>query len=95
MFQKVPILTFQADSRVILKTPTEQQKFVEKDFIENYTEWLSPVYSEQDWSKAQELKIRELLNERAEMAEVCQSAKCLECPQFLKHVSTSSWKFYC
>lgn len=76
----------------MLKTPTEQRKFAEKDFIENYTDWLSPNYNEQDWSKAQELKIRELLNERAEMARICETAKSLDCPHFLKHVSMPPWK---
>lgn len=72
----------------MLKLPTEQRKFAEKDFTENYADWSSPAYNEQDWSKAQELKIRELLNERNKMASICQNAKSLECPQFLKHVSS-------
>lgn len=72
----------------MLKTATEQKKFAEKDFIENYADWVSPAYNEQDWSKAQELKIRELLSERSKVAAICQNAKCLECPHFLKHVSS-------
>lgn len=49
--------------------------------------WTSKVYNEQDWTKVNELSIRELLAERSKMADIAQNAKCLECPDFLKHVS--------
>lgn len=53
----------------------------------DYAVWTSTVYNEQDWTKVNELSIRELLVERSKMADITQNAKCLECPDFLKHVS--------
>lgn len=75
---------------MILKSEIEQKKFAEKDFIEHYSDWSSTVYDEIDWSKVQELRIRELLHDKAKIAAVCQSVSCLSCPQFLKHVSALS-----
>jgi len=74
--------------QTILRTATEQKKFAEQDFVQKYTSWTSPAYDEQDWSKVQEMRTRELLNERAKVASLCETSKCLECPSFLKHVST-------
>ncbi|KAK5944440.1 Antiviral helicase ski2 [Knufia obscura] len=68
-----------------MKIAKEQKRFAEQDFIQNYASWTSSAYDEQDWSKVQEMRTRELLNERAEVASQCQTAKCLECPSFLKH----------
>ncbi|KAK5084055.1 Antiviral helicase ski2 [Exophiala xenobiotica] len=72
-------------SQTILRTAAEQTKFAERDFVEKYADWTSSSYEEQDWSKVQEMRTRELLNERAEVASICQTVKCLECPNFLKH----------
>lgn len=84
--QRYRYLPFQVDVRVILKTEVEQKKFAERDFLDHYDNWSSAAYDEVDWSKVQELRVRELLNEKARVAAICQSARCLKCPQFLKHV---------
>ncbi|KAK5086363.1 Antiviral helicase ski2 [Lithohypha guttulata] len=68
-----------------IKIPKESRKWVENDFIENYSDWQTAVYDEQDWSKVQELRVRELLNERAQVEAACQGVQCLSCPDFLKH----------
>ena len=91
-FMKIPKGTYYLQTQIpttVLKSPVEQQKFAEKDFISTYSSWTSSVYDEQDWSKVLELRVRELLSERDEVASRCQKAKCLTCPSFLKHVSTS------
>lgn len=54
-----------------------------------YNNWDYSVYDEQDWSKLQNMDIRELLGERTKLANACQAAKCLSCPDFLKHVGLS------
>lgn len=65
----------------------EQKKFAEKDFVEQYSDWTSAVYNEVDWSKVQELQVREILGHRTVVTQLCQTAECLSCPNFLKHVS--------
>lgn len=66
---------------------TEQKKFAEKDFVEQYSDWTSAVYNEVDWSKVQELQVRETLGHRTAVTQLCQTGVCLSCPNFLKHVS--------
>lgn len=72
-----------------LRVIAEQKRFAEKDFVENYSNWSSSAYNEQDWSKVQDLRVRELLTERAKVAAICETSKCLSCPHFLKHVSAT------
>ena len=75
----------QVDLRPLLNSHTEQQKFVENDFVRVYSLWVTSTWDEQDWSKVNELSVRELLAERKKFAAIFQSAKCLSCPNFLKH----------
>lgn len=71
----------------VLKSVTGYKKWAEHEFLDTYADWQSDVYNEQDWSKVLELRVRELLNERVQIESACQSAKCLRCRDFLKHVS--------
>jgi antiviral helicase SKI2 len=70
---------------LLLNSHAEQQKFVENEFLTVYSSWISTAWDEQDWNKVHELSIRELLVERERAATMFQSAKCLSCPNFLKH----------
>lgn len=72
----------------LLKVDAEQRKFAETDFIRYYSDWSFSAWDEQDWAKVMELSVRETMIHRQKMANICQSAKCLSCPDFLKHVST-------
>lgn len=65
---------------------TEQERFIENEFLKDYSDWTSRAYDEQEWTKVTELSVRELLALRAKAAESAQNAKCLDCPDFLKHV---------
>ncbi|KAJ9605383.1 Antiviral helicase ski2 [Cladophialophora chaetospira] len=73
------------DLRPLLSSHTEQQKFVEDEFVHVYSSWVSTAWDEQDWSRVNELSVRELLAERKKFATIFQNAKCLSCPNFLKH----------
>ena len=79
------LTTVQVDLRALLNSDAEQQKFVEGDFITYYSSWGNPAWIEQDWEKVHELSIRELLGQRKKFANVFEQAKCLSCPNFLKH----------
>jgi antiviral helicase SKI2 len=73
--------------RTILNSgTTEQEKFIENEFLKNYNDWTSKEYDEQDWNRVNELSVRELIADRARVAAIAQGAKCLDCPDFLKHV---------
>lgn len=52
-----------------------------------YASWTSNAWDEQDWTKVNDLRVRELLAERQMVAQKAQSAKCLDCPDFVKHFS--------
>ena len=75
----------QVDLRALLNSYAEQQKFVEQEFVNVYSSWISSAWTEQDWDKVHELSIRELLVERKKFANIFENAKCLSCPNFLKH----------
>lgn len=62
-----------------------QKQFAEEDFVNTYSSWDSSIWDEQDWNKVHDLHIRELLAERTKVATIVQNAKCLDCPNFLKH----------
>lgn len=47
--------------------------------------WESDVWDELDWSRVKELQLRDTLDKRRQVYSTCQKAKCLGCPQFLKH----------
>ena len=65
-----------------------QKQVVEEDFIELYSSWMSTAWDELDWSKVKDLQVRELLVERQKMAIISQNAESVNCPNFVRHVST-------
>lgn len=67
-----------------------QRKLAEEDFTAKYSDWKADDWNELDWDKVKDLRVRELLAERRMMAQIAQQAHCLNCPQFLEHVSC--WK---
>lgn len=75
----------QVDLRSLLNSYAEQQTFAENEFVNVYSSWASTAWDEQDWSKVHELSVRELLVERTKVAAIFENAKCLSCPNFLKH----------
>lgn len=79
------IFLLQVDLRSLLNSRAVQQQFAEQDFVELYSSWISTAWNEQEWDKVHELHVRELLAERREAAKTVENAKCLECPNFLKH----------
>ena len=62
-----------------------QKQFAEGEFVKALSSWTSSAWDEQDWSKVNDLHVRELLAERKSVAEVILRSKCLECPDFIKH----------
>ena len=78
----------QVDPRTMLNMSAVQQEFLEEEFVQKYSDWTDAAYNEQEWTKVHELSVRELIVQRAKMAEIAQNAKCLDCPNFLKHVSS-------
>lgn len=73
--------------KALLNSSTEQRKWADSDFVKNYSSWTDTLWDEQDWSKVTEMSTREIITERQKVAAICQNAKCLDCPDFLKHVS--------
>ena len=69
------------------KISVEQRKFAETSFVRDYSSWTSDVYDEEDWSKVHELAVRDILTEREKLAKIAQNARCLDCPDLVKHVS--------
>lgn len=71
--------------RSLLNSELVQKQFAEGEFVKALSSWTSSAWDEQDWSKVNDLHVRELLAERKSVAEVILRSKCLECPDFIKH----------
>lgn len=71
--------------RSLLNSELEQKKFAEEEFIRSLSSWTSAAWDEQDWTKVNDLRVRELLAERKSIGGVISKSKCLECPNFIKH----------
>jgi antiviral helicase SKI2 len=71
--------------RALLSSGVVQRQFAEEDFVNLYSNWTSPAWEEQEWTKVHDLHVRELLAERRRVAALAQDARCLQCPRFLKH----------
>lgn len=69
-------------------TRPEAVKLADKEFIPLTSSWEKPEWDELDWDRVKELQIIEVLNERRRQLEIAQACECLQCPHFLKHVST-------
>lgn len=67
----------------------EATKFADKELTKYTSSWLKTAWDEIDWSRIKELQVRDILDQRQAQAEIAQSGHCLQCPDFLKHVSQS------
>jgi antiviral helicase SKI2 len=70
-----------------LNIKKEAVKFADKDLLKICQSWATPAWDELDWSRVKELQLRDALDKRHAQASIAQSCKCLDCPDFLKHVS--------
>ena len=52
--------------------------------------WQWTSFEEYDWKRFNELRIRELLQNRARHGNQAQECHCIECPNFVKHVGYQS-----
>lgn len=66
----------------------EAIKFADKELSKLCSSWTSPVWDELDWTRIKELQVRDILEKRQEQATLSQTCRCLECPNFLKHVGS-------
>jgi len=70
-----------------LNIKKEAAKFADKELSKICKSWTTTTWDEMDWSRVKELQLRDVLNKRLAQASIAQSCKCLDCPDFLKHVS--------
>ena len=58
--------------------------------------WTLKHWDELDWlSKIKEVQLRELLDIRKQEAAVAQNGACVQCPNFVKHVSNIYAHYWC
>ena len=57
--------------------------------------WDQSTWDEMDWSRIKELRSREIVEDRRQEAIKVQSARALECPNFVEHVSMKCIKPFC
>lgn len=72
---------------LILLGRTEAIKFADKELSKLCASWTDTVWDEMDWARVKELHVRDILEKRQAQAAIIQTCQCLDCPQFLKHVS--------
>ncbi|KAL9107716.1 MAG: hypothetical protein Q9227_007431 [Pyrenula ochraceoflavens] len=73
------------DVAALIRADEKERRIAEKEFCDKYSAWTCGAWDELDWSKVKDLKVQEILRERAKFAAICQNAQCLTCPQFPKH----------
>lgn len=71
----------------LLKHREEQASFAEGEIANMCVSWDQPQWDEVDWSRIKELMTRDLLEYRKQEAVKAQQAHCVECPNFVQHVS--------
>lgn len=74
---------------------TEAAKFADKELSKLCSSWTSGVWDEMDWARIKELQVRDILEQRQAQAAISQSCRCLQCPEFLKHVSCRPADWIC
>lgn len=65
----------------------EAAKFADKELSKLCSIWTSDIWNEMDWDRIKELQVRDILEQRETQAGIAQSRRCLDCSNFLKHVS--------
>lgn len=80
-------LVLHLDSNLTSNPHKEAIKFADKELTKYTSSWLKNEWDEIDWSRINELQVREILDEREAQAQKAQAGHCLQCPNFLKHVS--------
>lgn len=70
-----------------LGSSIEDTKPAQEEILELCADWTSSAWDEVDWSRIKDMSIREILDKRRAAAAVAQGAHCLQCPNFVKHVS--------
>lgn len=70
-----------------LNIKKEAAKFADKELSKVCSSWTNGLWEEMDWARIKELQVRDILEKRQFQAKIAQSCRCLECPNFLKHVS--------
>jgi len=50
-------------------------------------DWTASAWDEIDWYRVKDMSVREIHDKRRAAAATAQDAHCLECPNFVKHVS--------
>lgn len=70
-----------------LNIKKEAIKFGDKELPKYTSSWLSNAWDELDWSRVKELQVRDILDKRRDQVQIMQSCSCVQCPNFLKHVS--------
>lgn len=66
---------------------TESTKWAEIELYQYTNSWIHTGWEEIDWQRIKEMGIRDILDKRQAQAEIAQSCHCLQCPDFVKHVS--------
>ena len=68
-----------------IKLPKIQKQIAEEEFPRKYGSWYTRDWDEVDWSSDTAIAVRDLITERALFVPILVNARCLECPNFLKH----------
>ena len=57
------------------------------EIIAMCADWNLAVWDELDWARIKDMSVREILEKRKVAAATAQRCLCLQCPDFVKHVS--------
>ena len=93
---QIPVADLECVTKTIVKGVTphifeggDAYKMAQEEVMRLCQSWELDEWNELDWSRIKDLHLRDTLAKRVEESVVAQKAKCLQCPQFIKHVSSS------
>ena len=72
---------------LVLISNSEAVKVAQTEFSPLCSSWTQSAWDELELGRVKELQIREVLHQRQVQAAIAQSCECLQCPEFLQHVS--------
>ena len=93
---QIPVADLECVTKTIVKAVIpyifeggDAYKKAQEEIMRLCQSWELDEWNELDWFRIKDLQLRDTLANRVEESLVAQRAKCLQCPQFIKHVSSS------
>ncbi|KAI9871999.1 MAG: hypothetical protein M1830_002179 [Pleopsidium flavum] len=69
----------------VVRKDKEAVKFAEEELVKLCSSWDTPDWDELDWARVKDLQLRNILDERKDVALAAEQCTCIQCSTFLRH----------